>query len=231
MKSGRKAIEAALDYRFRDASLLKMALTPPSAGLPESNQRLEFLGDSLLNSVASVLVFREHPDWDEGALTKLRGMMVCTDSLVEWAEDLEIALMKGPRSPRKMNAEKVRKPLADAVEALLGAMFLDASSHEPNPLAPVFAAVEARFLETVRDAQPGVWESQDAKSTLQERAARCGLQPPEYELLGRSGPDHAPIFTVRVRVGALQAQASAGSLKRAQVDAARRLLDEDWSRA
>ena len=81
-------LEARLGYHFRDPLLRTQALTPPSAGLPEDNQRLEFLGDSVLHLCATLLVYREHPGWAEGALSKLRGMLVCTDALHAWALDL-----------------------------------------------------------------------------------------------------------------------------------------------
>jgi ribonuclease-3 len=81
-------LEERLGYRFRNSALLRQALTPPSAGLPEDNQRLEFLGDSILTLCVASLVYQEHPDWAEGALSKLKGLLVCTDALYRWAQDL-----------------------------------------------------------------------------------------------------------------------------------------------
>lgn len=217
-------LEARLGYRFRDPLLRTQALTPPSAGLPEDNQRLEFLGDSVLHLCATLLVYREHPTWAEGALSKLRGMLVCTDALHAWALDLGVNLARGPRSPRKSGAVNLRNPLADAVEALLAAVFLDASAQGEDALATVRSIVERRCLEEIRRAYPGVWEAQDSKTTLQERGAVLALPPPSYELLERSGPDHAPMFTVRVSLGERSATASASTLKRAQAAAAGLLL-------
>jgi ribonuclease-3 len=218
-------LEKRLAYRFRDRALLAQALTPPSAGLPEDNQRLEFLGDSVLHLCASLLVYREHPQWAEGALSKLRGLLVCTDALHQWAQDLGITLRRGPRSPRKAGAVNLRNPLADSVEALLAGIFLDARAQGEDPLAVVMAIVERRCLEEIQRAYPGVWEARDTKTTLQERGAMLALPPPVYELVERSGPDHAPSFTVRVRLGEKEATASAGTLKRAQAEAARILLE------
>lgn len=223
--SDSSSIEAGLGYRFRDAALLKQALTPPSAGLPADNQRLEFLGDSVLHLCVSQLVYREHPPWAEGALSKLRGMLVCTDALHEWALALGITLERGPRSPHKPGAVNLRNPLADSVEALLAAIFLDARAQGEDPLATVLAIVERRFLGEIQRAYPGVWETKDSKTTLQEKGAVLALAPPVYELLERTGPDHAPAFTVRVRLGAREAMATAGTLKRAQAEAARTLLE------
>ena len=217
-------LEAALGYRFEDPGLLRAALTPPSAGLPEDNQRLEFLGDSVLHLTVSLLVFREHPDWAEGALSKLRNLLVCTDALHQWAQDLGIELGRGPRSPRKPGAVDLRNPLADAVEALLAAVFLDVGGRGGDAFGTVQGIVERRFLAEVREAYVGIWETRDSKTTLQERAAAMALPPPAYELITRSGPDHAPSFTVRVSLGERAATATAGTLKRAQTEAARALL-------
>ena len=218
------ALEAGLGYRFRDAGLLRTALTPPSAGLPGDNQRLEFLGDSVLHLCVSTLVYREHPEWAEGALSKLRGLLVCTDALHAWAKDLGIELGRGPRSPRKAGAVDLRNPLADAVEALLAAVFLDVQAQGGDALGVVQGIVERRFLREIQEAFMGIWESRDSKSTLQERAAALALPPPVYELLERAGPDHAPTFTVQVRLGDRSACAAASTLKRAQTAAARALL-------
>ena len=188
------------------------------------NQRLEFLGDSVLHLCVTLLVYREHPQWAEGALSKLRGLLVCTDALHEWALDLGIALERGPRSPRKAGAVNLRNPLADAVEALLAAVFQDASAQGKDPLATVLAIVERRCLPEIQRAYQGVWETRDTKTTLQEKGAILALPPPVYELVERSGPDHAPVFSVRVKLGDREATASAGTLKRAQAAAAAILL-------
>jgi ribonuclease-3 len=219
-----QALEEKLGYRFGDPDLLRAALTPPSAGLSGDNQRLEFLGDSVLHLCTSLLVYREHPRWAEGALSKLRGLLVCTDSLHQWAGDLGLQLVRGPRSPRKAGAVELRNPLADAVEAILAAVFLDAQAQGRDALGTVRAIVEGRFLRDVQAAYMGIWEARDSKTTLQERAAALALPPPAYELKERTGPDHAPTFTVEVRLGDRSATATAGTLKGAQTEAARALL-------
>ena len=218
------SLEAGLGYRFRDPGLLRTALTPPSAGLQPDNQRLEFLGDSVLNLCVAVLVHREHPQWAEGALSKLRGLLVCTDALHQWACDLAIELAAGPRSRKKPGAVNLRNAMADAVEALLAAVFLDVQAQGGDAFGTVLAIVERRFLQEVRAAFEGIWEARDSKTTLQERAAAMAVPPPVYELVRREGPDHAPSFMVRVSLGELAATASAGTLKRAQAEAARALL-------
>jgi ribonuclease-3 len=119
----------------------------------------------------------------------------------------------------------LRNPLADSVEALLAAVFLDVQAAGGEPFGTVQEIVARRFLEEIRGAFMGIWEARDSKTTLQERAAVLALPPPIYELVARTGPDHAPTFTVTVRMGSSAATASAGTLKRAQAEAARALLN------
>ncbi len=223
--AGASPLEARLGHAFLDPALLEEALTPPAAGLPTNNQRLEFLGDALLNAAAALLIHREHPDWDEGGMSKLRGMLVCTDSLRRWALDLGLELRAGPRSSRKAGAHAAaRRPLADAVEALLAAAYLDAAAPGRDGFPLVVDLVSRRFGQEIREAFPGIWEEQDSKTTLQELAAARALPPPVYELLGRSGPDHLPDFRVRAEAGGKSACASSGTIQKAEAEAARALL-------
>lgn len=217
-------LEASLGHTFRDRDWLRTALTSPSTGLSPNNQRLEYLGDAILQLAVSELIFREKPDWDEGAMSKLRGMLVCTQTLYEWALALDLRLRTGPRSTKKDSSASVRKPKADAVEALIAGVFLDVRAGGGDPLGTISGIVATRFLPSIREARIGVWEERDSKTTLQERVATLSLPAPDYELIERSGPDHAPIFTVRVRVGALEAVATSGTLKKAQAEAAREIL-------
>jgi ribonuclease-3 len=226
-------LETALGYRFRDRALLQRALTPPSTGLSANNQRLEFLGDAILQGVISELIYREKPDWDEGAMSKLRGMLVCTETLCEWARNLGILLREGPRSAKRSPGVSARKPMADVMEALIAAMYLDARQAGGDPYLAVVALVETKFLSSVREAFLGVWQERDSKTTLQERTAALSLPPPVYELAEKGGLEHAPLFTVRVRVGGKEATATAGTLKGAQAEAARVILKEmnTWKKA
>ena len=220
---GASRLETSLGHRFRDKDLLMTALTPPSSGLDPDNQRLEFLGDAILQCVVSDLIYREKPKWDEGAMSKLRGMLVCTETLCEWALALGLVLRAGPRST-KSPATAARKPMADAVEALIAAVYLDARSAGDDPQRVVSALVEARFLPSITQAFIGIWQERDSKTTLQERMAALALPPPVYELTEKGGPDHAPVFTVRVKAGHLEATASSSTLKGAQAEAARAVL-------
>ncbi len=222
-RTDQAALEAALHYRFKNPDLLDLALTHGSAGRGPDNQRLEFLGDALLNFCVAQIIFQERPDWPEGSMSKLRGLLVCTEALHDWAKALSLTLKTGPRAPKQPGA--LRKPLADAMEALLAALYLDAEESGEAGLPPVMALVRHQHLAAVRSARLGMWESRDSKTTLQERAASLGFPAPSYQQISRSGPDHQPVFVVRANLGELQAEASAGSLKQAEILAARSLVE------
>lgn len=219
-----ESLEASIGYAFRDSGLLRTALTPPSAGLSPHNQRLEFLGDAILQCCVSDLIYQEHPNWDEGSLSKLRGLLVCTDSLRDCALQLGVQLATGPRTSRRPDPHATRKPLADAFEALIAAIYLDARQAGQNPMEAIRPLVEGQFLVKIRKAYLGIWEEKDSKTTLQEKAASLGLPAPVYELVERQGPDHAPSFRVRVQIGECSAAGTGTTLKLAQADAARHLL-------
>lgn len=220
----RAGIAARLGHAFRDEDLLMEALTPPSAGLPVTNQRMEFLGDALLQACVSMLLYREKPGWDEGALSKLRGTLVSHVALREMALSLGVELVRGPRSNLKGAAVGAGKPLSDAMEALLAAVYMDEERQGRSGFSEVMALVERLFLGAVREAQRDTWKSNDSKTVLQEFAQERRLSLPVYETLGQEGPPHAPTFLVRVQVGEARAEASAKSLKGAQMEAARVLL-------
>jgi ribonuclease-3 len=163
-------------------------------------------------------------------MSKLRGLLVRTDSLHAWALDLGLDLAFKAAHPRKAPAMG-SKPLADALEALLAAVYLDAQQAGRDGAGAVQTLVEARFLDPIRSARPEALTELDPKTFLQETAARLGLPAPVYHQLGQTGPGHAPRFTVQVSVGDFGAQAEGSTRKRAEGDAARRLLDQLVTRA
>lgn len=222
--SAAPTLEGRLGYRFRDPALLRQALTHPSSGVKPDNQRLEYLGDALLRAALSRLLYREKPDWDEGALSKLQHLLESTEALCAWGEALRLDLVLPPGVEPGRLKTAFRKPLADAVEALLAALYLDAEAAGESGFAQVCDRVEARFAPQVRAATEDAWKQHDAKTQLQEEAARRGLPAPVYTRLGQEGPDHAPRFRVRASVGSHEAEGVAGSLKLAQAEAARRIL-------
>ena len=222
-KEGLGELEARLGYRFSNLDLLGEALTHASSGAHRDNQRLEFLGDALLNFTIAFLLHRERPDWQEGSMSKLRGVLVRTESLHAWAVDLGLDHALKAAHPRKA-PPMGPKPLADALEALLAAIYLDACACGMDAIVPVRSLVESRFLETIRQAQPETWTQTDPKTYLQESAARLGLPAPVYAQVDLAGPGHAPRFTMRVSVGSFSAEAEGPTRKGAEGDAARQLL-------
>lgn len=217
-------LEARLGHRFADRALLREALTHISAGRGRDNQRLEFLGDALLNFAVALLLHRERPDWQEGPMSKFRGVLVRTESLRQWA--LELGLDRALTASHPKKAPPMGpKPLADALEALLAAVYLDAQGTGQDGAAVIIDLVEQRFLEPIRAARPEAWARMDPKTTLQEAAARQDRPAPIYGLVSQSGPGHAPRFTVSVSVGELRSEASGPTRKGAEAEAAQHLLD------
>ena len=207
-------------YTFKDEALLETALTTPSYRMDQptatDNQRLEFLGDAVLGLLSAERVFSEFPGEQEGPLTVRRTHMVSSAALCAVADRAGLAA----KLRRNRGAEplaKGAKTLADAVEAIIGAAYLDGG----------FAAAKQVFEALALDAKAvsGEW-SDNPKGELQVRAQ--AMKPPRhpaYELLKTEGKAHEPVFTVRVSVdGVGSATASARSHKQAESLAAAELL-------
>ena len=210
-----------LGYGFRDENLLKEALTTPSCRMDRpdiaDNQRLEFLGDAILGALAAERLYAEFPDDPEGALTVKRTHMVSTTALCAAADRLGLAahlLRNRGAEPLPKNA----KTLADAMEAVVGAAYLDGGMEAARE---VFAA----FSLEPETADGDRWGG-NPKGELQIRVQAMSPQRmPEYEVVDVSGKPHEPVFTVRVRVeGVGEAVASAHSHKAAESLAASKLL-------
>lgn len=219
-----RKIEEAIAYTFTDRELLLRALTHPSY-VAESvtpikdNQRLEFLGDAVLQLVATQLLFDAFPDLDEGKLTRVRSAVTKEPALVSYADDLGIgeSLLLGIGEERSGGRARASN-LGDAFEALLGAMFLDGG------IAPVYALV-SRYVVAFVEAVDEVLLSENPKGALQELAQQRYGEMPVYEVLDIAGPEHEPTFEVSVTVkGEELARASAGSRRRAESEAARLAL-------
>lgn len=197
---GRRAkteLEEALGYRFRRVELLERALTHRSfaneRGLPEHNERLELLGDAVLGLVATEWLFRYHPELPEGELSKRKSYLVSAPALAGFASCLGLgrALRLGVGEERSGGRDKPSL-LADALEAVLAAVYLDGG------LGPVRRLVTP-FLEGVVAERPRVLDA-DAKTRLQEALQARGWELPEYCTVQEEGPDHAKRFTVECRV-------------------------------
>lgn len=209
--STRSDLQAKTGYAFRDAALLDMALTHASVhGKKYDNERLEFLGDRVLGLVAADMLYRAYPAEDEGSLAKRHTALVRQATLVAVAEDLSLAGLVRVSGDARRDAV-----LSDAVEALIGAVYLDGG------YAAAEKMVRALWQKHL-SAAPAPPE--DPKSALQEWAQARGLGLPSYAVLGQSGPDHAPVFDVSVCLGDRHVTASASSKRAAEKDAAAQLL-------
>lgn len=187
-------LQRALGHSFGDPGLLLLALTHSSAAGP-NQQRLEFLGDAVLGTAISANLYRLHPDWDEGEMSVARTRVVCLDSLADCARRLGLpALLRvSPAVARSGPVHDRASVLADTVEAVLGAVFLDGG----------YAAAEAvtlRLLGGVLGAAQSV-PDKDAKTRLQEWLHARNWQLPEYILLASEGPANDLLFRAQCRAG------------------------------
>lgn len=189
-----EAVESAIGYRFSDRALLRQALTHRSYAqelMPpiEDNQRLEFLGDAVLQLIVTERLWREHEEDDEGILTRRRAERVSGHALAKVARRMHlpdhILLGKGEEKTGGRQKPSIQ---ADAVEALVGAIFLDAG----------YDACTERVLEWLWIGKTPSGNV-DYKSRLQEALQGMGGRPPVYEIIQESGPEHEKIFEVEVR--------------------------------
>jgi ribonuclease-3 len=211
-------VETILGYHFQEPRLLQEALTHRSAAGAGrgSNERLEFLGDRVLGLAVAVWLSEQYPREQEGALGRRLAHLVSQHVLARIAEELGLpALLSVAPGEARAGVRRRASVLADAVEALLGAMFLDGG------LEPVQRFVRARFAGTmIAEAEP----PKDAKTALQEWGQARGLGLPAYEIESRDGPSHAPSFAMRVSLGGEAEQGRAGTRRAAEQAAAQALL-------
>jgi ribonuclease-3 len=219
------AVERALGHKFRDRRLLAQALTHPSAkslgSETEDNQKLEFLGDALLNFLLAEMLFHAFPLEGEGIYTKARALLNSRRHFASLGRRLALgAALKMPPKVGRLAARDRDGALADAFEAVLAALFLDAG------LEAARAAARRLFAEDIASLDLGTLLERDSKSALQERASAMGLPEPAYRLVERGGPDHEPYFVWEVACGRdWRASGKGLSKKAAQQEAARSLFE------
>lgn len=228
------ALETKLGHSFNNRALLEQALTHSSharenQGMGPDNEQMEFVGDAVLGLVTSLELFRRFPEHQEGQLSKLKAHLVSTEHLVRAAKRLGIGqYLRLGRGEEKSGGRTKATLLADSLEAILAALYLDAGL----PAAERFIlnrilAPEFRRLERHPDAAPSI---ADYKSRLQEFVHATGRPQPIYALLKEHGPAHRRTFTVEARVqsrtGGLEFSASGrgSTKKRAEQNAAHRVL-------
>ncbi|MGI5978053.1 MAG: ribonuclease III [Oscillospiraceae bacterium] len=218
-------LEKKLGYSFRDRTLLETALSHSSyanenraLGI-ESNERLEFLGDSVLGQIVASYLYRTYPKMPEGQMTRLRADLVCETSLYDVAQKLDLGrYIKLGRGEEHTGGRQRESILADAVEAVIAAMYLDGGIEISKQFIDRFllAGFEAEEVHSVTDY----------KTALQERVQRRSGQSLAYELVSESGPDHRKTFTMRVALnGKPIGEGSGRTKKEAEQNAAKSGLE------
>ena len=219
-------LEKKLGYSFKNPALLSEALSHSSyanehrSAKLNSNERLEFLGDSVLGFVTAEFLFTSHPDLPEGDLTRIRAALVCEQSLYEVAtSQLELGrYLKLGRGEEAGGGRRRTSILADATEAVFAAVYLDGGIDAARSL------IHRVLLDAVR--QEAVEERRrDYKTALQELVQRQADQVLTYRMIGEHGPDHAKVFTAEVLLnGSAIGSGSGHSKKEAEQSAARSAL-------
>lgn len=215
-----KDLEEAIGYRFHNISLLQNALTHSSFANERwhnsllSNERLEFLGDSILGMLVAEYLYRNFPDRPEGELTRMRADMVCEKTLASIAARIHLGdhLMLG-HGEEQGGGRSRDSILADAVESVIAACFLDGGIEAAQKFIRTFILVEVPVSQM---------HNTDYKTKLQELVQQKKNQVLSYTLTGESGPDHDKHFTVAVSLnGGMVGQGEGRSKKRAEQEAAR----------
>ena len=227
---GKNSLEGKIGYSFKDKMILKKALTHSSYSNESGaknhhilcNERLEFLGDSVLSLITSKYIYSKYPDFPEGELTRMRAEVVCERALSGYAEKISLGqyLLLGI-GEEKNNGRKRRSILADAFEALLAAIYIDAGDAG-------YATVESFLLPFIVEEignLKSVGFSADAKTLLQQFVQQAEGDFLEYEVVKSSGPDHMKTFEVEARLNSNVIGRGVGKSKReAEQNAAKEAL-------
>jgi ribonuclease III len=235
-------LEKAINHTFAQPELLEQALTHSSqarevealrsgsGGRASDNEQLEFLGDAVLGLITTEELFRRFPQFSEGQLSKLRAHLVSKNHLIKVAERLELGgYLRLGRGEEKSGGRTKAALLVDALEAILGAVYLDAGLETARPL--ILNEIVLPELETfVSRGTAG--KITDYKSALQERLQAEGRLQPAYVLVNESGPEHKKTFTIEARLLIVEngkteftARAMGSTKKNAEQDAARQVLE------
>jgi ribonuclease-3 len=214
-----KAFEGRIGHSFARPELLVRALTHSSVSSPtrQDNQRLEFLGDRVLGLVMAEALLARDKSASEGKLAPQFNTLVRKEACADVARQIDLgAVLRLGRSEMMSGGRRKQALLGDAMEAVIAAVYLDAGFETAKDLV---LRLWGQRVDTVKA------DARDAKTSLQEWAQARGQQPPKYLEKHRSGPDHAPVFTVSVTLqSGQQAEATANSKRQAEQAAAKELL-------
>lgn len=209
--------QGRLGYYFSNSDYLDRALTHSSKGV-ENYERLEFLGDRVLGLVIAEILYRCFPFEKEGSLARRHSALACTETLAKIARDLDVpGIVNASSAELASGGNKQDNLLADCMEAIIGAIFIDKGY---IPCQEVITSLWGDRIYTL--SQPPV----DSKTALQEWAQARGLPIPTYEIVERSGPDHAPQFKIRVTLQGIEPMEAIGGTRRtAEKAVAQAMLD------
>lgn len=235
MPADLQALEEKLEYTFTNRDLLVRALThrsfcfdrkiTDSADITD-NEQLEFLGDSILGFLVSERLVSLHPEHHEGRLSKLKAHLVSAVRLHEVARGLELGeFLQLGRSEEMSGGRQKKALLADALEAVIAAMYLDGGIEPARRFVVSRMVADAGIQAALRD------EEVNYKSSLQERAQAVQLPPPHYVIVEESGPGHARIFLVEARIGEAYTSRGSGPSKKAAAQLAAKAMLEQMNSA
>jgi ribonuclease-3 len=223
-------LQIELGYTFKDSLLLMKALTHSSHANEKNsgegdNEQLEFLGDSVLGFLVSDFLFRAHPGLTEGQLSKLKGFFVSSANLVKFAERLQLgAYLHLGKGEEKTGGRTKQALLVDALEAVLGAIYLDGGIEDAR-------RVILRFFEPqIGEIEESPRQMTDFKTELQEQVQARHMGRADYRVAGEEGPDHQKLFMVDVIIDGESVARGVGLTKKAaEQAAARRALERVWT--
>ncbi len=225
MKNCYRKLEQTIGYRFKKKAILELALTHPSyryenSAASDDNQRLEYLGDAVLSLVSAEYLFKNKPDAREGDMSKLRSRLTEDRKLAQIGEALELGnyLRLGKGEEKNGGATRASN-LADAVEALIGAAWIDGGARAVNKIFKKVFLPELNGMETVSARS-------NPKGILQEFVQRNGFGIPVYQTVATNGPEHDRTFTLQVAVCGKTWEATASSKREAERLAAFQALEE-----
>lgn len=206
-----KELEEKICYHFKNTNLLKKALTHSSysnekKSVCDNNERLEFLGDAVLEMISSSIIYEQHQDMQEGEMTKLRASLVCEPTLADCARELKLPkfllLGKGEEVTGGRERDSI---ISDAFEAVIGAIYLDGGFESARQFV-------IRFVMTDIEKKKLFY---DSKTILQEMIQKDYKEQLQYVLLEETGPDHCKVFTTAVCLGERELGRGSGKTKKA----------------
>lgn len=202
-----------IDIYFKNSSLLELALTHSSYDKKYNNERLCFLGDAVLNMIASDYLFKRFPEYSEGVLTKMRAGLVSRKVLVKWAKNINLGeFILISNGEEKTGGRKKASILSEAIEGLIGGIFIDAGISKAR-----------KFVMTHLSSQKG--QFLDFKSALQELSQKKKISLPVYKVIKKSGKEHKPLFNISVSVGGIIEYGKGRNKKEASQEAAKKALE------